>query len=100
QVVTALIAAFASLTVAVITQIVAIRNQRALAQNQQLLAQLQSDLAEKKAERDARRDYEYEARKRLYEEADLYSHPGEKACRFDGTAVPVGRHPRGRAPAL
>lgn len=40
------------------------------AQNQASLAHLTATLSEMKAEKDARRDYEYEARKRLYEKCE------------------------------
>jgi hypothetical protein len=58
---TALVAAFASLIVALITHISGRSNQRAI-------EQFRDELGEKSAERHARRDYQYEARKRLYQE--------------------------------
>ena len=58
---TALIAAMAALVVAVITHLSSRSNQRAI-------EELRNRYAENKAERDARRDYLYEARKRLYHE--------------------------------
>ena len=38
--------------------------------NETRLRRLENDLAIKRAELDARRDYEYEARKRLYQECE------------------------------
>jgi hypothetical protein len=63
QIWAALIAAGASLIVAIVT---AAKTYRA----QQALAQLDSKLQEQRAERDARRDYEYEAKKRLYTQCE------------------------------
>ncbi|UWU80467.1 hypothetical protein N2603_18950 [Bradyrhizobium huanghuaihaiense] len=57
----ALVAASASLAVAVISQISTRKNQAAI-------EELRDRLGREKAERDAKRDYEYEARKRLYEQ--------------------------------
>lgn len=70
----ALIAALASLIVAVISVVVTTRTTRRVAQltaeveRQKLY--LASELAEQKAVRDARRDYEYEAKKRLYAQCE------------------------------
>jgi hypothetical protein len=61
KIVVALISAFASLVVAVVTYFATRSNQRDI-------EDLKAELLEKKAERDALRDYEYEARKRLYHE--------------------------------
>jgi hypothetical protein len=73
QIVVALIAAAASLVVAGVTYIGQRRTSREQAelgkQNSELqgkLESLKSDLADRSAERNARRDYEYEARKNLY----------------------------------
>jgi hypothetical protein len=70
QIFVALIAAIASLIVALIGFLSSRRNQRDLAElqskSQRDLQELQSQLAEQKSARDALRDYEYEARKRLY----------------------------------
>ena len=63
QIWAALIAAVASLIVAIVT---AFKTYRA----QQALARLDSQLQEQRAERDARRDYEYEAKKRLYTQCE------------------------------
>ena len=64
------IAAYASLTVALlsalVTLFVARSNQRAQAD----LEELKTTLGEQSKERDARRDYEYDARKRLYTELE------------------------------
>lgn len=72
---TALIAAGASLVVALISAVAAHRaqsrtlaNQTELQRYQKDLKRLETELAERKAERDARRDYEYDALKRLYAE--------------------------------
>src|SRR5262245_54437043 len=58
---TALVAAGAALVVALITHLSTRSNQHAI-------EELRDRYAESKAERDARRDYQYEARKRLYHE--------------------------------
>jgi hypothetical protein len=58
---TPLVAAVASLVVAIITHLSGRSNQKAI-------EELRDRYAENKAERDARRDYQYEARKRLYHE--------------------------------
>lgn len=60
---TALIGAGISLIVALMTYL-GTRN------TQKQVEQLKAELAEKKSENDARRDYQYEARKRLYEECE------------------------------
>ena len=62
-VIASLVAACSSLIVAVLGAAWGWRNQRRLAIVQDLIS-------EKKADRDARRDYEYEARKRLYVECE------------------------------
>src|SRR5712692_9037207 len=58
-VIAAFIAAFASLLVAILGYFITKKNQSEV-------ETLKAHLAEQQAERDARRDYEYEARKRLY----------------------------------
>lgn len=63
KIVTALIAAVASLVVSLLNTVWGRRNQRDL-------EALRARLTEERAERDARRDYEYDARKRLYEECE------------------------------
>jgi hypothetical protein len=62
-IVVAVVAAFSSLVVAVASQVLSRRTSKDLA----LLA---SRLEQEGKERDARRDYEYEAKKRLYEECE------------------------------
>jgi hypothetical protein len=63
----AIVAAIIALVSSVITAIItAIFTKK----NEMRLRHLENDLAEKKAEHDARRDYEYEARKRLYQECE------------------------------
>jgi hypothetical protein len=71
----ALVTAGAALVVALIgwlgsrsNQAKLLEHQSELQRYQRDLKRLEAELAEKKAERDARRDYEYEARKRLYHE--------------------------------
>lgn len=59
----ALITAAVSLTLAIFSSWASLRSQRSL-------ETLKSDLTKKQAEQDARRDYEYEARKRLYHECE------------------------------
>lgn len=59
----AVIAAVSALAVAVYNSIATFRAQRRL-------EKLRADFAQQNAERDARRDYEYEARKRLYAECE------------------------------
>lgn len=59
----ALIGAGASLVVAIITYIGSRKTQKEV-------EVLKAELAERKSENDARRDYEYEARKRLYQECE------------------------------
>src|SRR5262249_28588645 len=61
KILVALISAVASLIVALITYFATRSNQRDV-------EELKAKLSETKAERDALRDYEYEARKRLYHE--------------------------------
>jgi hypothetical protein len=63
QVWVAVIAAVASLLVAIFSATVSRRSQRQL-------AELSHRLDEQRAERNARRDYEYDAKKRLYEECE------------------------------
>jgi hypothetical protein len=60
-VIAAAIAAVASLIVAIFSFLSTQHNQREL-------ESLKADLTEKQAEKDARRDYQYEARKRLYQQ--------------------------------
>src|SRR5918996_1821298 len=62
-IVTAIIALVSSVITAIITAIFTKKNEMRL-------RHLENDLAEKKAEHDARRDYEYEAKKRLYQECE------------------------------
>src|SRR3712207_627574 len=70
----AIIAATASLIVAIISVLVTARTSRRVARLTDELEKqrlyLASELEEQRAVRDARRDYEYEARKRLYEECE------------------------------
>jgi len=61
EIVTALIVAVASLAVSVVSAVVSYRSQGRL-------ALLEDELVEARAERDAQRDYVYDARKRLYAE--------------------------------
>lgn len=63
KIIVAIIAALTSLAMTVIN-IFATRN------NQRSLANFKADLEERKAKSDARRDYEYDARKRLYRECE------------------------------
>jgi hypothetical protein len=70
QIWAALIAAGASLVVAIFSAGRATRTQSNIAQAQRDIAELTSQLQEKSAERDARRDYEYEAKKRLYSQCE------------------------------
>lgn len=73
-IIVALIAALSSLLVAVVGYFSTRRNQKTLSSiqqsNQRELEALKVELAERQAEKDARRDYEYEARKRLYQECE------------------------------
>src|SRR5919107_2909854 len=62
-IVTAIIALVSSVITAIITAIFSKKNEMRL-------RHLENDLAVKRAEQDARRDYEYEARKRLYQECE------------------------------
>jgi hypothetical protein len=70
----AIITAIASLIVAIISVLVTARTSRRVAQLANELEKqrlyLASELEEQRAIRDARRDYEYEARKRLYAECE------------------------------
>jgi hypothetical protein len=68
KVYSALLAAVIALIVAVLNSVFAWRNQRDAARNQQDLEVLKTELTATSAERNARRDYEYEARKRLYQQ--------------------------------
>jgi hypothetical protein len=61
QVLAALLTGIASLIVAIISFLSARSNQRDI-------EKLKSELTDQRSERDARRDYEYEARKRLYQQ--------------------------------
>jgi len=63
KIIAALIAAAASLIVSIIGTLWGRKNQKDL-------ETLKSELADERAESDARRDYEYDARKRLYEECE------------------------------
>jgi hypothetical protein len=64
----ALLAAAIALIVAAVNYVSARRNQRDAARNQRDLEVLKTELTATSAERNARRDYEYEARKRLYQQ--------------------------------
>jgi hypothetical protein len=64
----AVLAAFVSLIVSVISAVVAIGVAFANQKAQLGLERLKNELLQQSKDRDARRDYEYEARKRLYEE--------------------------------
>ena len=63
DVIVAIIALVSSLITAIMTAIFTKKNELRL-------KHLENDLAVKRAEQDARRDYEYEARKRLYQECE------------------------------
>lgn len=66
--------ALVSLIIAILAQLSTRRNQKELKalehRNSTELARLQALLAERKADLDARRDCDYEARKRLYKECE------------------------------
>ena len=70
KILVALVAAVASLVVALVSAAIAILNLLWGHGNQVALEQVRARLAAGKEEDDARRDYEYEARKRLYEECE------------------------------
>ena len=59
-----------SIFAAVVSLLVAWFNQRSNAKTQEKLARLNAALGKRKSEEDARRDYDYEARKRLYRECE------------------------------
>src|SRR5437588_3203958 len=61
SIIVAVVAALSSLVVAVVSYLSSRKNSHDL-------ESLKADLAEKQAEKSARRDYEYEARKRLYQQ--------------------------------
>lgn len=61
------LAAIAALVSSFITRQTSRANQRDLEQHQRQLEALKANFEEQKGERNARRDYEYEARKRLYQ---------------------------------
>ncbi len=94
----ALIAAGASLLVALVSALAAylaqkrsIENQAALQRYQVELKRLQAELDDRRAERDARRDYEYEALKRMYQECSpllfvLVEQAGSAYGRIQGLA--------------
>src|SRR5262249_21509942 len=63
KIIVAVIAAFSSLVVAIISAVIARKNQRDF-------EVLRAELDEEKKEKDALRDYWYEARKRLYHECE------------------------------
>jgi len=67
-IVAAITACVVALVGALVSAISAIWSYYTTRKNQHDLESMRSQLAEERAERDARRDYEYEARKRLYEE--------------------------------
>lgn len=62
--------AIASLVVAVIAMVTSFANSKTVASSNEKLAQLTSKLRDDESTRDARRDYEYEALKRLYTECE------------------------------
>ena len=62
------LAAIVALINSFITRQTSRANQRDLEKHQRDLEALKAQLAEQKSEKDARRDYEYEARKRLYQQ--------------------------------
>ena len=64
------IAAIAALVNSFSTRKTSLANQRSLERHQSELETLKATLLEQKAEKDARRDYEYEARKRLYQQCE------------------------------
>lgn len=66
----ALIAAFASITVAFISAVISVISLFISRRNQSTLQREQATLSQQGKERDARRDYEYEAHKRLYTECE------------------------------
>lgn len=66
-IVTTVIAAATSLIVALVGMVAGVRSQRRASETAGQLEELRTTLAEERAERDARRDYEYEARKHLYQ---------------------------------
>jgi hypothetical protein len=70
EVVRALVAAAAAIVVAVFSAIVSLVSARRAARVRGDLERLKHSLGEQAAERDARRDYEYDARKRLYSEVE------------------------------
>jgi hypothetical protein len=83
-VVTALIASFTSVLVATLSAAFAYRTQvsmlKAKAARDEELEKLRTSLAEAKSERDARRDYRYDAMRRLYEVAEpLFFQLAERA---------------------
>ena len=63
KIIVAVIAAFSSLVVAIISAVIARRNQHGF-------EAFRANLEEENKERDAWRDYQYEARKRLYHECE------------------------------
>lgn len=70
----------AALTTGIVSLIVAVITFLSTRANQRDVETLKAKLAERKSERDARRDYEYEARKRLYQEYEpLFFHFTESA---------------------
>lgn len=64
------LAAIAALITAIINRQLSRRNQSDLERHQRELESLKATLDEQKAEKNARRDYEYDARKRLYQECE------------------------------
>lgn len=68
------ITALVTIVIAIITQVSSRRTQRELKQlelnNSEELTNLNAALGKRKSEEDARRDYDYEARKRLYQECE------------------------------
>jgi hypothetical protein len=68
SIIIAVIAALTSFSVAGISYLNSRKNERSTQANQEALETLKADLAALQAEKNARRDYVYEARKRLYQE--------------------------------
>lgn len=66
----AVVAAIVALVNSFITRQTSLANQRNLERHQHELETLKATLQDQKAEKDARRDYEYQARKRLYQQCE------------------------------
>lgn len=65
-----LVPAITSLVVAIIAMLTSFANSRKVASSNEKLAELTARLRDEESIRDARRDYEYEALKRLYAECE------------------------------